>query len=74
MNTTDAAVQQSIDQIARMSRVLSSLCEDVLPHNRQMFAVMAEGPLDEMQKLVRQVEEYLAAYEVEAEPVGTNAA
>ena len=74
MNSADENVTQTAEQIERMARILTSLCEDVLPRNRQMFALMAEGPLDEIQKLARQVEQLLAADFVETDHAETNAA
>ena len=42
-----AQLQQAIDQMGRMQRILESYRFDILPQNPRNFAVLAEGPLDE---------------------------
>lgn len=67
MMTTEAQLAQTIEQIERMARVLMILKADVLPKSRFQFALMAEGPLEELRRLEQQVsacvEEALDAYE-----------
>ncbi len=46
-----ALLSQSVEQLELMNRVLEQLRTDVLPRNARMFAVMAEGPLEEIQRL-----------------------
>jgi len=45
--------------MGRMYRALSSLRAEVLPKSRQHFALMAEGPLDELRRLERDVRAYV---------------
>jgi hypothetical protein len=51
MIQNNAQFQQAIEQIERLYRGLDSLRADILPKNPRNFAVFAEGPLDEIQKL-----------------------
>jgi hypothetical protein len=53
-----AEFQQTLDQLERMQRALSDLRERVLPVNPQLFAVMAEGPLDYIRQFHEELEEY----------------
>lgn len=51
MSAETALLAQSVEQLERMNRVLEHLRTEVLPRNPRMFALMAEGPLDEIQRL-----------------------
>jgi hypothetical protein len=55
----DAQLQQVLDQIARMYRALAALRHEVLPLNSRQFALLAEGPIDEIEKLEAEVREYV---------------
>jgi hypothetical protein len=63
MIQTDMQLQQAIEQIERLYRGLDSLRADVLPKNRGNFAVLAEGPLDEIEKLQIEISNYVAKME-----------
>ncbi len=58
MSTDDALLQQACEQMDRMVRALMALHTEVLPKSRQQFALMAEGPLEE----IRRLEETISAY------------
>lgn len=58
MNTDHAQLQQACEQMDRMVRALMALYNEVLPKSRQQFALMAEGPLEE----IRRLEEVISAY------------
>lgn len=51
MIETEAQFEQAIDQIERLYEGLDVLRGDVLHRNPRNFAVLAEGPLDEIHKL-----------------------
>lgn len=51
MNQDQAILAQSIEQLELINRVLEHLRTEVLPKNVKMFALMAGGPLDEIQRL-----------------------
>ena len=52
-------LQQALEQMGRMQRILDSFRADILPKNPRNFAVFAEGPLDEIRKLQTEISEYL---------------
>lgn len=52
-------LQQAIEQMGRMQRILESYRADILPKNPRNFAVFAEGPLDEIRKLQAEISEYV---------------
>ena len=58
-----AQLQQALEQMGRMQRILDSYRTDILPKNPRNFAVLAEGPLDEIRRLQEQISEYLLRLE-----------
>jgi hypothetical protein len=58
MISTQAELQQTLEQMERMYRALEDLRRTVLPLNPRNFAVLSEGPLD----YIRQFHEELEAY------------
>jgi len=56
-------LEQAIEQMGRMQRILDSYRADILPKNPRNFAVFAEGPLDEIRKLELEISAYLARLE-----------
>ena len=60
-------LQQALEQMGRMQRILKSYCADILPKNPRNFAVFAEGPLDEIRKLQAEISEYV--HRLEQAPV-----
>lgn len=56
-------LDQAIEQMGRMQRILESYRDRVLPKNPRNFAVFAEGPLDEIRKLQVEIDEYLRRFE-----------
>jgi hypothetical protein len=60
MTKDEAVLAQTIEQLELMNRVLGHLRIEVLPKNPKMFALMAEGPLDEMRRLQTEIEELTA--------------
>jgi ABC-type enterochelin transport system substrate-binding protein len=58
-----AQLQQALEQMGRMQRILDSYRTDILPKNPRNFAVFAEGPLDEIRKLQAEISEYLSQME-----------
>ena len=59
MITTDLQLQQAIEQIQRLCHALDSLRRDILPKNPRNFAIMAEGPVDEIRKLQADIHAYI---------------
>jgi len=56
-------LQQAIEQMGRMQRILESYRADILTKNPRNFAIFAEGPLDEIRKLQAEIEHYLSRLE-----------
>ena len=63
MIETDAQLQQAIEQIERLYQGLDALRADILPKNPRNFAVLAQGPLDEIQKLQAEIADYVTRLE-----------
>ncbi len=60
MIQTDSQLQQAIEQIERLYHGLDALRRDILPKNARNFALMAEGPLDEIRKLQTEIDDYIS--------------
>jgi type II secretory pathway component PulJ len=52
-------LQQTIQQLERMYRALAELRCRVLPGDPQRFQLMAEGPLEEIRDLQKEIDSYL---------------
>ncbi|ETX01253.1 hypothetical protein [Candidatus Entotheonella palauensis] len=49
----------TLQQMQRLLCALDNLKEEVLPKNPQLFAVMAEAPLEDLDRLRQEVEGFL---------------
>jgi hypothetical protein len=56
-------LDQAIEQMGRMQRILESYRAEVLAKNPRSFAMLAEGPLEQLRQLQAQVEEYVRRWE-----------
>jgi len=56
---SDEEMNQALEQIQRLYRALATLKAEVLPVNPRTYAVLAEGPLDQIRELQAEVDEYL---------------
>ncbi len=63
MIETEAQLQQALDQIENLCHAVQSLRTDIFPRNPRNFAVLAEGPVDEIRKLQVDVDDYLSRLE-----------
>jgi hypothetical protein len=63
MITTDAGLQQSIEQLERMYRVVRELRSRMGQSNPAQFQLFAEGPIEEIRRLRRDIDEYLGIQE-----------
>lgn len=52
---TEAVLTQTMDQLERMSEALTALRQELLPGQPKKFAILAEGPLEEMRRLQAEV-------------------
>ena len=57
MTIEENKLAKTIEQLELMNDVLRVLCLEILSKNFRLFAAMAEGPLAEIEKLRRQIEE-----------------
>ena len=59
---------QAIEQMSRMQRILESYRNEILGKNPRNFAMLAEGPLDQIRQLQGQIDEYIARIEATESP------
>lgn len=59
MNKTEGYIKQTVYSIGLMQESLTSLCEDTLPKNAALFALFAEGPMDQIRDLLDQMDEVM---------------
>lgn len=57
MSQTTERLAQSIEMLELMNDALRHLRTEVLPKNPRMFALLAEGPLEEMRRLQAEIEQ-----------------
>ena len=60
MNKTAAILIQTLEQLERMNEALGVLRRELLPAQPRKFAILAEGPLEEMRRLQRELEQLTA--------------
>jgi hypothetical protein len=56
---SEAGLKQTIDVIRLMYEALADLHQRVAPVNFKNYLIMAEGPLEEIRRARRDIEEYL---------------
>ena len=54
---TEAILTQTVEQLERVNEALSALRGELLPGQPKIFAVLAEGPLEEIRRLQTKVEQ-----------------
>lgn len=59
MINNEAQLQQAIEHIQGVCRAIDSLRVDIFPKNPKNFAIMAEGPVDEIRKLQLDINAYI---------------
>ena len=60
MNKPEAILTQTVEQLERMSEALAALRRELLPGQPKKFAILAEGPLEDMRRLQREIEKLTA--------------
>jgi len=61
MNSTkEAILEQTVEQLELMTKALTSLRRDHLPAQPKTFAILAEGPLEEIRRLQLEIEQISA--------------
>jgi hypothetical protein len=62
---------QAIEQMGRMQRILESYRNDISTQNPRNFAVLAEGPLEQLRQWQQQIGEYFHRIEATATSAST---
>lgn len=60
MNKTEAILNQTVEQLERMNEALATLRRELLPAQPKKFAILAEGPLEDMRRLQDELEQLTA--------------
>jgi hypothetical protein len=63
MIKTAEQLNQAIEQMGRMQRILESYRNEILTRNPRNFAVLVEGPLEQLRQLQQQIDEYIQRLE-----------
>jgi hypothetical protein len=71
MIETSEQLYQSIEQMGRMQRILESYRNEILTKNPRNFALLAEGPLEQLRQLQAQIDEYIQRFEATGTPAST---
>lgn len=56
----EAILDQTVEQLGRMNEALAVLRRECLPSQPKKFAILAEGPLEEMRRLQAEIEQLTA--------------
>ncbi len=59
MIQNEAQLRQALEQIQKLCAAVDSLRADLFAKNARNFAVLAEGPLEQIRQLQAQVDEYV---------------
>ena len=54
---TEAVLTQTVEQLERLNEALATLRRDLLPGQPKKFAILAEGPLEDMRRLQTEIEQ-----------------
>ena len=65
---TEIVLTQTVEQLERMNEALIALRRELLPGQPKKFALLAEGPLEDMRRLQAEIEQLTA--ELAAAPAG----
>ena len=57
MSKDATILSQTIEQLESMNRMLEHLRTEILPKSPKMFALMAQGPLEEMRRLQTEIKQ-----------------
>lgn len=71
MIETTEQLYQAIEQMGRMQRILESYRNEILSKNPRNFASLAEGPLEQLRQLQKQIDECLQNLDAGSAPAGS---
>ena len=57
MTNKEAILAQTVEQLERMNEALGALRREHLPAQPRTFAILAEGPLEEIRRLQSEIEQ-----------------
>lgn len=60
MNKPELILTQTVEQLERMNEALTVLRRELLPDQPKKFAILAEGPLEDMRRLQQEIEQLIA--------------
>ena len=63
MIQNEAQLKQAVEQIQNLCRAIETLRADVFSKNPRNFAILAEGPVDEIRKLQVDIDDYVSRLE-----------
>ena len=63
MIETAEQLYQAIEQMGRMQRILESYRNELLAKSPRNFAILAEGPLEQLRQLQKQVDDCIQSLE-----------
>lgn len=63
MIENESQLKQAIEQIQGLCRAIDTLRADIFPKNPRNFAILAEGPVDEIRKLQTDIDKYVSHLE-----------
>jgi hypothetical protein len=66
MKNAESILAQTLEQLERMNSALVALRRELLPAQPKKFAILAEGPLEEIRRLQSEVEQLTAQIATEA--------
>ena len=55
----EAILDQTVEQLGRMNEALATLRRECLPREPRKFAILAEGPLEEIRRLQADIEQLM---------------
>jgi hypothetical protein len=61
MSTQEAVLIQTVEQLESMNEALGALRRELLPGQPRKFAMLAEGPLEDIRRLQREIEQLTSA-------------
>ena len=56
MNNTEAVLAQTMEQFELLNEALCALHRELLPSHPRKFAILAQGPLEDMRRLQAELE------------------
>ena len=70
MSKPEAILIQTVEQLERMNEALIALRRELLPGQPRKFAILAEGPLEDLRRLQVEIEQLTAQIATAAPTAG----